>query len=611
MPVKWSRGSWRLFVVAALLLGAVLLATWVGFRRSPSSLGIMAYARADWETAAEQARSRLKVEPNDREALRLLARASSRRGRDNTAEGIYRRLGASAMEPEDLFLLGRALLRQGRIEPGLAALGAARDADPDHAETLNELTRYWSESGSLVEAEKAASRLAAQPGWEVQGGVWLGHLRSQLFDSAGAASALAEALKQDPHLSQAKMSAAEARRLLTRCLLESGRAVEAQAQLLTDGNTPVDPETSWLLSRALLQDGKAREAETALKSAQGFRRDDPMHPEPSPFVGSKACAECHPRQFTSQQQSGHARTLTHTSQITSLPWPTQAITDPAHHEVSHHFSRIHGTVEVATKTERQTFHALVAYALGSNHQGQTFLGKEEQGQYRELRLSRYPGEPHWDRTIEHPLNPPDEAGYLGRPISAESLRRCLHCHATNFRAVQEPAGRSEANDRGIGCERCHGPGGNHLRAMADKFSEPAIARPKLASAARVVELCAECHKAPASANPNDPGFIRFQAPNFVKSRCYTESGKSFSCVTCHNPHQNAERKPAHYESTCLSCHRATQDPTAKNEHITASSCPVNSTKDCLRCHMPRVSNAVPRSVFTDHFIRKNAGSRNP
>ena len=142
--------------------------------------------------------------------------------------------------------------------------------------------------------------------------------------------------------------------------------------------------------------------------------------------------------------------------------------------------------------------------------------------------------------MEHPAEPPDPPGYLGRPISSESFRRCLHCHSTNFRAVLEPEGRPEARDHGIGCERCHGPAGNHPAAVAASFPELAIARPKLASAARIVALCGECHTAPAKKTPDDPGFVRYQASGLVLSRCYTESGEASSCTTCHDPHKDVE-----------------------------------------------------------------------
>ena len=245
-------------------------------------------------------------------------------------------------------------------------------------------------------------------------------------------------------------------------------------------------------------------------------------------------------------------------------------------------------------------------ALGSNHQGQSFLAHDDRGQAYELRISRYPAAPEWDRTMEHPAVPPDPSGYLGRPVSAESFRKCLHCHSTDFRAAWQPEGRPEARDRGIGCERCHGPGGNHAPAVAAGFPEPAIARPRLASPGQVVALCADCHTAPPSTTPADAGFVRYQASGFVLSRCYTRSAEGFSCVTCHDPHKDADTSPASYEVRCRECHdvpRPSKTVAKPNPARSGPPCPVNPRTDCLSCHMPRVKDAVPRTVFTDHRIR--------
>ena len=75
----------------------------------PLVQGTRAYGRADWRSAEARARSVLKTNSSDPQALRLLARTSARQGRDESAEAIYRRLGTKFMESEDFFLLGRGL----------------------------------------------------------------------------------------------------------------------------------------------------------------------------------------------------------------------------------------------------------------------------------------------------------------------------------------------------------------------------------------------------------------------------------------------------------------------------------------------------------------------
>lgn len=591
----------KMWIVAGLIGGVLLIATvsiviqtWSG--SNPLASGISAYERGDWSEALASARRRLDAAKSDPAALRLFARASARLGRDDSAEAIYRRLGTEHMKAEDFFLLGRGLLRSGRSGPGLVSLRAARDADPDHAETLDALAERYAAAGATAEAADAAERLSRQPGWEVRGRIRLAPLRHGLHDPAGAANAIRQALAADPRLHDAVMTPAEASKLLAVCLLESGRGGEAGEVLGSIGNTGSTPEIARLLSRVLLQQGKGDEARSALKDAGNLDEADPMRPEPSPYVGTARCADCHARQFESHQRSRHTSTIVKTADLKNIDWPDQPVIDPANPEVRHEFRHRGDRIEVVTNVAGREFRALVEYALGSNHQGQSFLATDDQGGTRELRISRYPSPPLWDRTNQHPDRPPDAAGYLGRPLTTTAAAAgCINCHVTSPFASIHPEGRPEAADRGIGCERCHGPGGNHLLAVEAEFPELAIARPRLAGAEQVMTLCGECHKAPAGSPTDKPDFIRFQAPNLRMSRCYTESDGGMSCVTCHDPHRDAVKSAAHYEAVCLDCHGPKPRPHPP--------CPVNSTTKCLDCHMPRVDDAVPRAVFTDHFIR--------
>ena len=325
-----------------------------------------------------------------------------------------------------------------------------------------------------------------------------------------------------------------------------------------------------------------------------------MASEPSPFIGARACERCHADRFDEQQRSRHARTLVRPNAIAGLVWPQGPVPDRSEPKVVHEIRAMAGGVEAETKVGERAFRAVVLFAMGSGRQGRSFLAREASGVIRELRLSQYPEAPEWDRTMEHPAVPPDPDGYLGRPIQPESYRRCLHCHATDFRAAED-SNRPEGDDHGIGCERCHGPGALHIRAVEAKLPELAIARPRLARPTQVMALCGDCHSAPPSTTPADPGFVRYQVSGLSLSRCYTESTDSFSCVTCHDPHQDAETSAAHYEAICLGCHAPGTEKPASGP--TRKGCPVNARADCLNCHMPRVSNAVPRTVFTDHSIR--------
>ena len=105
-----------LLVSAAAGIGFGLLRTsWRG-QQDDLTRSARAYAGGDFRRAAELARNRLKDAPDDREALRLLARATARLGRDAPANALFARLGSADLQAEDLYLLGLGLDRAGQKE---------------------------------------------------------------------------------------------------------------------------------------------------------------------------------------------------------------------------------------------------------------------------------------------------------------------------------------------------------------------------------------------------------------------------------------------------------------------------------------------------------------
>jgi tetratricopeptide (TPR) repeat protein len=575
--------------------------------------GRAAYTQSKWREAAIQASERLDKAPNDTEALRLLARSSARMGRVDDAQMLYQRIGgASAMQAEDLYLLAVGLEKLNATQAAWDTFEMAHRADPNHPETLVELGRLMAQNDRLEEALPLARRLAQVPGWEARGQLILGILLEQQNDPAAAAESIGRALQHDPELKGAASKPTGVRKLLARTLLETGRPAEAKDQLRTVLASGPDNEASWLLSRALLQEGSMADAGKALDQSQDFGADNPHASEPAPYVGSARCAECHAGIYKSQQSSLHSRTFPLLSELKGLPLPEHQVVDPFNADVQHTITREGDGLRMETRVGSQVFRALVDYAFGSGDRGLTLVGRDEAGRPRELRLSRYNDGSGWDRTTGHTHQPTEASDYLGKPLQPNGERRCLGCHVTNFRASRDRTG-PEAADHGIGCEKCHGPGGNHLKAVAGGFSDLAIGQPQLATGAQVVGLCAQCHSPRGQeVNRKSPHSIRFQAATLTWSKCYTENHGAFSCVTCHNPHRDVETSATFYEAKCLTCHSSDPPPATRSvgtRPIDVSTisrrvpCPVSPTKDCIRCHMPTVSGIVPHSPFTDHHIR--------
>jgi len=590
---------------------------WVWVRPSVDQVkrGLDAYARGDWETAAGLARARLRASGDDVAALRLLARASVRLGRDSSATAIYQRLGPRAMLADDLYLLGIALARDGNSQGGLEVWEQARSAAPNHAETLFELTRAYSAGDQLIEATETGRRLAMCPGWENRAEVLLGTILLARNDPAGAVACWQRVLEYEAGDQGGASRSIMPRKELARALLQTRRPDEARRQLQTVLTAGPDPEAFWLLSRAYLQDGAQTEALAAWENAGSFRDDNPLVPEPAPFVGSAGCALCHPATSHAQQRSRHARTFFRVAELRDLELPAPSFSDPDQPKVTHTLRRLDGgRLQQETQVESQVLRAVVEYAFGSGDRGITLIGRDQQGQARELRLSHYVDgkESCWDVTSGHPRNPSEIAEYLGRPLSGDAVRRCFLCHVTDPRAVLETTGPL-ASDQGIGCEKCHGPGGNHQVAVKAKFPDLAIARPTMASGSRVVALCAQCHSPRGrTVSPDDPMSVRFQGTTLTWSRCFTESREALDCVTCHDPHRDVMTSTDHYERKCLSCHAgaartdreaARSRPGRPPETSARTNCPVNPAKGCIACHMPAVKNVIPHTFFTDHFIR--------
>ena len=491
------------------------------------------------------------------------------------------------MTAEDYFLLGRALSRTGQDDLALKSLEVARDADPDRPEMLDELAQVYYRKDRPVAAEELASRLVREPGLEARAQLMLGTFRAARHDPAGAARALQRAFELDPDGKAAAPQPARPLRLLwVRSLLQSAQPAEARRVLEAIPEWQSDPESAWLSSRSFLQERAWSQAATALQAAGSYRRDHPLEPEPAPYVGADACAECHRSTYDTVLNSRHGTTFARARDARSLPLPDQPFPDPADPKVQHRYRARDDGIHVETRVGDQVFRALARYALGSPDHYVTLTGLDEQGRSRLLRMSHYdsPRGAGWDIStglVPHPARPDQFLGELADPGDGE--RRCLDCHTTNFRAIEDNVG-PESADHAMGCERCHGPGAHHVLAVEAGFSDRAIISPGRAPRETVNRLCGYCHGLTEphgfTGEPDDPGWYRFQTARLQKSRCYTASGGQLHCVTCHDPHRKVETAAPPYEAKCLSCHG-----TGK------TTCRVNPAKGCVGCHMPRLEGA--------------------
>ena len=352
----------------------------------------------------------------------------------------------------------------------------------------------------------------------------------------------------------------------------------------------------------------------ALSRSGSFRDEHPLIPEPGPYVGSARCAPCHADQARTYQRTRHARTFHHGPGLAALPMPAGPLHDPDDPGVTLTFRRDEPGVRVETRTKDEVVDAVVDYAFGTTERYVTMIGRADGGDFRAVRLSYYRNAEGsgWGRTSGDVGAPDPHETIRGRPIAVrDGVVRCLACHVTRPREFREPppaVAGPEAADPAIGCERCHGPGSNHLAAVAVDLADRAIAiaRTGMAPSATVNAQCAECHTVDIPTvirdAPEDPRYVRSPSLTLTFSRCYSESDGRLTCLTCHDPHREAERTAAFYETKCLSCHSPERaGPTRPAGRGTA--CKINPTTGCLDCHMPKVPVADLHTTLTDHYIR--------
>ncbi len=83
--------------------------------------------------------------------------------------------------------------------------------------------------------------------------------------------------------------------------------------------------------------------------------------------------------------------------------------------------------------------------------------------------------------------------------------KCLKCHVTAYGVDEELLGSKFTMEDGVGCETCHGPGGDYMKLSIMKDKEKAI------EAGLIIpteELCVSCH------NEGSPTYKKFVYKEF-------------------------------------------------------------------------------------------------
>ena len=223
---------------------------------------------------------------------------------------------------------------------------------------------------------------------------------------------------------------------------------------------------------------------------------------------------------------------------------------------------------------------------------------------------------------------------------ADNMKRptgplCDGCHSVNYNVQTKTV--TEWN---VGCEKCHGPGSEHIR----RPGRATIVNPARLETVKATDICVQCHSQgkplenPIAGQQYDwpVGFRagldlknfwdleehklgettfthfgdgtahknRMQGNDFAQSLMYT---RGVTCFSCHDPHgtgNNADLlKPA--KQLCLTCHgpQSPSGPHAANIEAHTHHGADSPGSDCVSCHMPRTAQTIANVNVRSHTFR--------
>jgi tetratricopeptide (TPR) repeat protein len=367
------------------------------------------------------------------------------------------------------------------------------------------------------------------------------------------------------------------------------------------------------------------------------------------YVDARVCATCHTRIAADYRQTGMGRSM-------FRPTPANTVEDYTkdnefYHALSDtHYSMIRRDGAYYQRRWQIGFEGKVEnleeskidYIAGSGNHSRSYLHRTARGTFIELPLSWYS-----EKGGTWAMSPAfDGLHPLTRRIASYE---CVFCHTAyprippGYDAPDSEPIFAGSLPEGIDCQRCHGPGGRHVRTVQTAGAKLEEIRASIVNPARLgpklqMDVCMQCHLEPTSTaipsllrrfdrkpfsfRPGEPledfelafdhapgkGYdekfeiVNSSAYRLRRSRCFLESSGALTCETCHDPHRvpRGEEAVRHYTSVCRECHTSALD-----SMVAAGTHPAGT--DCVACHMPkRRTEDVVHVVMTDHLIARRA-----
>lgn len=252
----------------------------------------------------------------------------------------------------------------------------------------------------------------------------------------------------------------------------------------------------------------------------------------------------------------------------------------------------------------------VNYIIGSGQHTNSHI-QSINGYLNQMPMTFYTQKKTWD------LPPGFEEGHNSRFMRKIGLE-CMSCHNSYPDFVLGSENKYKAVEKGIGCERCHGPGSIHVHERqtvspvdTSKYIDYSIVNPAKLSIDRQFDICQRCHLQgnavlkdnksfydfrpgmvlsdymtvflPKYKNADDEFIMASHADRLKQSQCFIKSMEkatagvsgastasklkpykdAMTCITCHNPHVSVKETNKNvFNDACLKCHGAASVPSS-------------------------------------------------
>lgn len=203
------------------------------------------------------------------------------------------------------------------------------------------------------------------------------------------------------------------------------------------------------------------------------------------------------------------------------------------------------------------------------------------------------------------------------------FKECAGCHATGV----DPE-KKTFKEPGIGCEACHGPGSNHVKAIPG-YEIATIVNPQRLTTNAAAQICGSCHSRGMDKSGQYPYPVNYMTSRGVANlriffnhanqeenkEIFWPSGDSkhnymqyldwqksehakagVTCTNCHTIHvsRSAFQTKLQGDKLCRSCHQTMENRGAHKLHTFGS---------CIACHMPRTGKSAEAGDIRSHTFR--------